>query len=145
MLGVPHHHIKRMIVWYLVIIVASVAAIYGIRWWNNRPCTDAVSCASKLDIKEYSLGAEVTAINKDKNELTVKTGWVSDGKFVYYDRTVKLTADTKVLSVSKDGTVPVLNKNPLDYLKVGNKVTVYGTGNPYTATTLTATKIEVQR
>jgi|SRR3989344_2378789 len=145
MLGVPHHHIKRAVVWYLVLLLAGVIAIYGVRWWNNRQCDDAVSCASKLDIKEYSLGAEVTEVNADDNELKVKTGWVSDGKFVYYERTVKLTADAKVLSVTKDGTVPVLNQNPIDYIRVGDKITIMGAGNPYTVTTLTATKIEVQR
>jgi len=145
MLGVPHHHIKRVVVWYLVVLAAGAVAIYGLRWWNNRACDDAVSCASKLDIKEYSLGAEVTKVDADSSQLTVKTGWVKDGQFVYYERMVKLTADTKVLAVSKEGTVPVLNKNPLSYLRIGDKVTVYGSGNPYTVTTLTATKIEVQR
>src|SRR3989344_5148646 len=139
-LGVPHHHIKRAVLWYLILLLAGVIAIYGIRLWNNRPCTDAVSCTSKLEIKEYSLGAEVVSVDANNNQLTVKTGWVQDKKFTYYERTVSVTSSTKVLSVSKEGTVPVLNNNPLDYLRVGDKVTIYGTGNPYTATILTATK-----
>ena len=136
---------KELVVVSAVVIVAGVATFYILNWWNNRPCYDAVSCASKLNIKEYSLGAEVLAVNTDKNQLTVKTGWVSDSKFTYYERTVKLTADTKVLSVTKDGTVPVLNQNPIDYIRVGDKITIVGAGNPYTVATLTVTKIEVQR
>lgn len=145
MLGVPHRHIKRMIVWYLIILAVLVGVLYGVYWWHNRSCTDPASCGGHVNIKDYSLGGEVTAVSADQNQFTMKTGWVSNGKYVYYDRTVMTTADTKMVSVSKQGTVPVLNKNPLDYLRVGDKITITGTGNPYTATTLTATQIQVQR
>jgi hypothetical protein len=141
-LGVPHHHIKRAVIWYLVILIAGAAAVYVLRWWYgasdcNGPCVQ--------DIKDYSLGAEVTSIDASKNQLSVKTGWASNGDFVYYDRQVNLTLDTKILVVTKNGTAPILNENPIEYFKVGDKITVYGAGNAYSGTTLTATKIEIQR
>src|SRR5262249_20141049 len=109
MLGVPHRHIKRAIIWYLVVL--AVAA--GVAWWlyGRNVGTGPVEKAAQLDIKEYSLGGTVTTVSADQNHLTMKTGWVQNGKFVYYDRTVNTTTTTQVLSVTKQGTVPVINNN----------------------------------
>lgn len=142
-LGVPHHHVKKAVLWYIIIILIGVASFYVYRWWYERGACEGPTCAE--NIKDYSLGAEVTDIDTSNNQLSVRTGWVSDGEFVYYDRTVNLTSSTEVLAVTRNGTVPALNNNPINYFRVGDKITVYGEGTPYGSNTLTATKIEVQR
>ena len=110
---------------------------------NSYQGGDPVQKASELEIKSFTLGGEVTAIGKD--QITIKTGWVEEGKFIYYDRVVKITAETTAQMFTKTDKFDVANKNLAEYFKVGDKVTIYGSGNPYITETITATKIEVQR
>jgi len=137
-------HTLRIVGWALGVIVLIVIATFIFNSTDVfKKDGDPVQQASELDIKTFSLGGEVTAINSDS--LTVRTGWVQKGEFVYYDRTIKFTDKTEVLAVMKTQILPVLNQNPLDYFQVGDKITVYGDGNPYIVDLITATKVEVNR
>ena len=62
-----------------------------------------------------------------------------------YYRNVNITPSSAVLAVSQEGTVPVLNENPLDFFKIGDLVTVYAYGEPQAETAVSADKIEIAR
>ncbi len=150
--GVPHHHVKRAIVWYLVILVAGAVAIYVLSLkerFQQRHQTPEERAATVPQITEYSLGGEITAIDTEAQELTVRIGWVQKtakgNEFVYYNRTVTVTPNTKILIVTTTGTTELSLKDGFKKLKTGDTVTVYGSGNPYVLQTLEATKIEVNR
>lgn len=136
----------------LAVVVLIVGGYFVYRNYFYRPPFNPVTAperAADLDIKEYSLGGEVLTVDIKKAQLTFKTGWITKtdkgSEFVYYTRTVNTTKDTKFYQVIGKDTFAIANKNPLTFLKVGDNIVVYGTGNPYVADTLTATKIEVHR
>ncbi len=139
-LGVPHHHIKRAVIWYAAALVLIAAVV----WW-----VQADRSASPLGPREFSLAGKVTTIDTKDAELKISTTWLEkDGDAVKknsYDRTVRLDEKTTVLVVTKDGTAPVLNKEPITFFKVGDLVTVHGFGQPENGDSFSATKIEVNR
>ncbi len=137
----------------IFVLIAVVVAAFGFRWWQNRSSEDSKIVEQTIksgDIKDFSLGGEVIAIDKAKSELTFNTGWVQktdkENEFVYTTKTIIIYATTKIESISEDGAVArVVNKDPLDAFHVGDKITVYGSGNPIIATTLFADRVEIQQ
>lgn len=137
----------------IFIVIAVIVAAVGFRWWYN-PSAGNSKVVERIiksaDIKEFSIGGEVVEINKAEGQLTFKTGWVQEtanGKeFIYTTRSIIVLPQTKIQSISKDGvSTTVTNKDPLVAFRVGDKIIVYGSGNPITSTTLLADKIEIQR
>lgn len=135
----------------IFIVIAVVVAAFGFRWWHNRSSKDSrvvEKTIESADVKEFALGGDVVAVDKAKSEFTLKTGWVQKtdkgNQFVYMNRTILIYVTTKIYSVTKDSTLAVTNKKPVDSFRVGDKVTVYGSGNPITANTLLADKVEIQ-
>ncbi len=137
----------------IFIVIAVVVAGLGFRWWQNRTSEGSKiieQITESKDIQEFSLGGEVLAIDKGGNQLTLKTGWVqktdNGNQFVYTTRSILIYVTTKISSTTKDGTaVTITNKEPLDAFHVGSKITVYGSGNPITDTTLLADRVEIQQ
>lgn len=143
---------KPFLIYSVVLVAVAFAGAYGFNWWQNRSAGDSKiveQTTESGDIKEFSMGGEVLAIDKVKSELTFKTGWVqktaNGNEFVYTNRTVSIVGQTKIFSITEEGTFAVANEKLLDYFRVGDKITVYGSGNPISATTLLADKIEIQR
>src|SRR3989344_8447913 len=123
------HVVVRTAIWSLVALVIIVIGFFIFKPDNSYQGGDPIKRASELEIKSFTLGGEVTAIGK--NQVTIKTGWVQNGEFVYYDRVVKITPETTAQMFTKGEKFDVANKNLAEYFKVGDKVTIYGSGNPY--------------
>ena len=142
-MNINSHVVVRTAIWSLVVLVIIVIGFLVLKPDNSYQGGDPVQKASELEIKSFTLGGEVTALGK--NQITIKTGWVEEGKFVYYDRIVKITPETTAQMFIKGDKFDVANKDLASYFLVGDKVTIHGSGNPYITETITATKIEVQR
>jgi hypothetical protein len=136
-------YIFRIVTWLLVAVIIIVIGILVFNYKLSSLEGEPVQQARELDIKTFSLGGEVVATSAE--QITLKTGWIENGEFVYYDRFVKINGQTKIFTISSTGTNPVNTNNPSSYIKVGDKITVSGAGNPYTVDTVTATKIEIRR
>ncbi len=146
--GIPHPHIKRAVVWYLVVLLAGAIAIY-ILYHDPKLSDDPAKRAEQLDVKSYSLGGQITAIDKDNKQLTIKTGWVQKtekgSEFVYYTRIIQLSSDIKLFSTNRGSTNEVITEHLMEYFRIGDTITVYATGTPYQTEIITAAKIEVIR
>ncbi len=130
-------------------VLIVLVVIGGIFWWQHRkPAGDSTLVDHAIeakDIQSFSMGGDVISVDHKNSQFDFKTGWVENGEFKYTTRTIMIIQQTKILSVTKDGTLTVAQKNPIDYIQVGDKVTVYGVGNPIITATLLADKIEVKR
>src|SRR3989338_2037175 len=125
---------KTIIIWCIVVLAAAAVAA----WWLYG-----------LPHVAPSRAGEVASIDKENRQLTVRVIVLqkkNDGvEHSSYYRNVNITPSSAVLAVSQEGTVPVLNENPLDFFKIGDLVTVYAYGEPQAETAVSADKIEIAR
>ncbi len=135
-----HPHISRAALLYIGIFLAGVVAVYVMRFMysRNAPAPSAYQQAREAKIREYSLQGEVISTSKDS--FVMRTGWVDTvagvTSYVSHDKQILNSAQTKVTRGTNNVTFVAL--------KIGDKVTVNGPGNPYTISPSVAYSIAIQ-